>query len=156
MYYSYRCYTQQSEPLGWLYTFDCGREYAWTNTDLEWCKRWKTQKGAEKHFDSYNRMWEFKSKGGYLKIEVMPEFNESKSSARSNQQRWNEANRDKVYQSQEKYNQKRPVLSFRPSVELLEWLEEERWTDDNDKPESDAALIHRKLTKLMKLEQQGF
>ena len=85
----------------------------------------------------------------------MPEFTEPKSSAKSHQQRWNEANRDKVSQSQEKYNQKRPVLSFRPQPEILEWLEEERYMDDG-KLETDVALLNRKLTKLMKLEQQGY
>lgn len=156
MYYGYRCYTKEDKPLGWLYTFDCEREYAWTNKSLHWCKRWKTQKGAAKHFDNYNTRWQFKNQGGYLKIEVMPEFNESKSSAKSNQQRWHEANRDKVSQSQEKYNQKRPVLSFRPTAKNLAWLEKERLTDDTGKPENDAALLNRKLEKLRKMEQQGF
>lgn len=156
MYYGYRCYTSENEPLGWLYTFDSDTEYAWTNKDLHWCKRWKTERGAKKHFDNYNSRWQFKSKGGYLKIEVMPEFSQSQSSAKSHQQLWNEANRDKVYQSQEKYNQKRPIISFRPKAELLEWLEDERWTDDNGEPETDAALLNRKLEKLRKLEQQGF
>ncbi|BAY14222.1 hypothetical protein [Calothrix sp. NIES-2098] len=154
MFYGYRCYTKDDEPLGWLYTFDCNLEYAWTNKDLHWCKHWKTEKGAKKHFDYYNNNWRFKSKGGYLKIEVMPEFSKSKSSAKSNQQLWNEANRDKVYQSQEKYNQKRPIISFRPKAELLQWLEEERCTDNNGEPETDAALLNRKLEKLRKLEQQ--
>jgi hypothetical protein len=35
-------------------------------------------------------------------------------------------------------------------------LEEERWDDENGKPEPLAALVIRKLTKLMKLEQQGY
>jgi hypothetical protein len=155
MYYGYRCYSKDHEPLGWLYTFDSGREYAHINRDLNICKRWKTQNGAAKHFDNYNNRWQFKSQGGYLKIEVMPEFNEPKSAAKSHQQRWNEANRDKVSQSQEKYNQKRPILSFRPQPEILEWLEKERYMDDG-KLESDVTLLNRKLAKLMKLEQQGY
>ena len=54
------------------------------------------------------------------------------------------------------YNKKRPVWLFRPTPENIEWLEEERWDDDNGKPESDAMLLNRKLDKLRKLEQQGF
>ncbi|RCJ20222.1 hypothetical protein A6S26_05735 [Nostoc sp. ATCC 43529] len=153
MYYGYRCYTKENEPLGWLYTFDSNLEYAWTNKNLHWCKRWKTEKGAKKHFDYYNNNWQFKSKGGYLKIELMPKILENKNSS---QQRWNEANRDALYQAQENYNQKRPIMSFRPKAELLEWLKEERWTDDNGEPETDASLLNRKLEKLKNLEQQGF
>lgn len=153
MYYGYRCYTKEDEPLGWLYTFDSNLEYAFINERLHLCKRWKTQKGAKKHFDYYNNNWQFKSKGGYLKIELMPEIIENK---KSSQQRWNEANRDALYQAQENYNQKHPIMSFRPKAELLEWLEEERWTDDNGELETDAALLNRKLEKLKKLEQQGF
>ncbi|MCC5640867.1 hypothetical protein LC593_34585 [Nostoc sp. CHAB 5844] len=156
MYYGYRCYTKEDEPLGWLYTFNKNLEYAWTNRDFHLCKRWKTEKGAKKHFDYYNNNWQFKSKGGYLKIEVMPEFSQSQFSAKSNQQLWNEANRDKVYQSQEKYNQKRPIISFHPKAELLEWLEQERRFDEDGEPETDAALLNRKLEKLRQLEQQGF
>jgi hypothetical protein len=156
MYYGYRCYTKEDEALGWLYTFGSNLEYAWTNKDLYLCKRWKTEKGAKKHFNYYNNTWQLKSQGGYLKIELMPEFSEPKSSAKSNQQLWNEVNRDRVYQSQEKYNQKRPIISFRPKAELLEWLENERYKDENGEPETDAALLNRKLEKLKKLEQQGF
>lgn len=153
MYYGYRCYTKENEPLGWLYTFSCDTEYAWTNRDFHWCKRWKTERGAKKHFDSYNKRWQFKSQGGYLKIELMQEIVETEKSP---QQRWNEANRDALYQAQENYNQKRPIISFRPKAELLEWLENERYKDENGEPETDAALLNRKLEKLKKLEQQGF
>lgn len=38
----------------------------------------------------------------------------------------------------------------------IEWLGEERWEDNNGKPESDATLLNRKSTKLRKLEQQGY
>jgi hypothetical protein len=155
MYYGYRCYNKEGEPLGWLYTFSCDTEYAFSNKNLHWCKRWKTERGAKKHFDNYNSRWQFKSKGGYLKIEVMPEIADDKN-GKSPQQRWNEANRDALYEAQENYNQKRPVISFRPTTELLEWLEEERWEDENGKPESDAALLNRKLKKLQQLETKGF
>ena len=75
---------------------------------------------------------------------------------KSKQQQWNEAHPDVVQKAQQDYNKKRPVWSFRPTPENIQWLEEERWGDDNGKPESDAMLLNRKLDKLRKLEQQGF
>lgn len=75
---------------------------------------------------------------------------------KSKQQQWNEEHPDVVQKAQAQYNKKRPVWSFRPTPENIEWLEEERWDDDNGKPESDAMLLNRKLDKLRKLEQQGF
>lgn len=47
-------------------------------------------------------------------------------------------------------------MSFRPKAKLLEWLDEERETDDDGELETDAALLNRKLEKLKNLEQQGF
>lgn len=73
---------------------------------------------------------------------------------KSRQQHWNEANPEVLKEAQETYNQKRPIWSFRPTTENLEWLEESRWDDEDGKPESNAALINRKLEKLRKLEQQ--
>ena len=75
---------------------------------------------------------------------------------KSKQQQWNEEHPDIVQKAQAEYNKKRPVWSFRPTPENIQWLEEERWNDDNDKPESDATLLNRKLDKLRLLEQQGF
>ncbi len=75
---------------------------------------------------------------------------------KSKQQQWNEEHPDIVHKAQAEYNKKRPVWSFRPTLENIEWLEEERWDDDNGKPESDAMLLNRKLDKLRLLEQQGF
>ena len=49
-----------------------------------------------------------------------------------------------------------PMWFFQPSSENLQWLEEERWDNDDGEPESNAQLINRKLEKLRKLEQQGF
>jgi hypothetical protein len=72
MYYGYRCYNKDGEPLGWLYTYSNNTEYTWTNKDFDWCKKWKTQRGARKQFDSCNARWKFVSKGGFLKIELMP------------------------------------------------------------------------------------
>ena len=81
MYYGYRCYNSEDKPIGWLYTFNNNTEYAWTDKNLDWCKKWKTQRGAANNFDRYNSRWQFSSKGGYLKIEVMPEFEEPLSAA---------------------------------------------------------------------------
>ncbi len=75
---------------------------------------------------------------------------------KSKQQQWNEEHPDVVQKAQADYNKKRPVWSFRPTPENIQWLEEERWDDDNGKPESDGMLLNRKLDKLRKLEQQGF
>ncbi|WP_052672466.1 hypothetical protein [Aliterella atlantica] len=76
--------------------------------------------------------------------------------SKSKQQQWNEEHPDVIQKARAEYNKKRPIWSFRPTPENIEWLEEERWEDDNGKPESDATLLNRKLTKLRKLEQQGF
>jgi hypothetical protein len=143
IYYGYQCYSKNGEPLGWLYTFSSDTEYAWTNRDLHLCKRWKTPKGAEKHFEQYNGRWQLKSKGGYLKIEVMPEFTESKSSAKSNQQLWRE------------YDQAPKVIVFKPQQEILKWLEQERCVNDDGQPESDGEVLNRKLTELMKLGEDS-
>lgn len=67
--------------MGWLYTHTNDTEFVWTDKELSWCKKWKTQKGAANNFDHFNSRWQFKSKGGYLKIEVMPEFEEPLSAA---------------------------------------------------------------------------
>ncbi|MBW4637169.1 MAG: hypothetical protein KME05_02845 [Gloeocapsa sp. UFS-A4-WI-NPMV-4B04] len=75
---------------------------------------------------------------------------------KSKQQQWNEEHPDVVQKAQQEYNKKRPIWSFRPTPENLEWLEEERWLDENCKPESDASLLNRKLEKLKKLESQGY
>ncbi|NJO93290.1 MAG: hypothetical protein HC820_01025 [Hydrococcus sp. RM1_1_31] len=74
----------------------------------------------------------------------------------SRQQKWNEKNPDVLKQAQDKYDQKRPTWSFRPTPEILEWLEEERWDDKDGTPETNAALVIRKLEKLRKLENQGY
>lgn len=73
MYYGYRCYTKDGKALGWLYTYNNEADLFWTTEDLDWCKRWKTERGAKNNFDRYNRLWQLKSDGGYLKIEVMLE-----------------------------------------------------------------------------------
>lgn len=157
MYYGYRCYSQEDKPLGWLYTFNCDTEYAFTKNNLRWCKRWKTERGAKKRFNQYNRRWQFQSKGGYLKIEVMPDIAEPKSTKSRHQKILEEWGDDVVAQPQKPDDATSyTTMSFNPKPELLEWLEEERETDDNGELESDAALLNRKLKKLKKLETQGF
>lgn len=73
--------------------------------------------------------------------------------SKSKQQQWNEEHPDVIHKAQKEYNQKRPIWSFRPTPENIQWLEKERWEDDNGKPESDATLLNRKLDKLRLLEQ---
>ena len=67
------------------------------------------------------------------------------------QQRWDASHPEVIKESKAKYDADNPILSFRPTPEILEWLEEERW--DN---ETNAALLKRKLEKLRQLECQGY
>lgn len=83
MYYGYRCYSQDGQPIGWLYTYNNDTDLAFTTTNFDWCKRWKTERGVTKNFDYYNQRWQFQSKGGYLKIEVLPEVNQTEVSKNS-------------------------------------------------------------------------
>ena len=69
---------------------------------------------------------------------------------------WNKNNSDKVKESNAQYNKKNPMWGFRPTPELREWLEKERWDDKDGKPETNAALVTRKLEKLMEMEYQGY
>lgn len=92
MYYGYRCYSQDGQFIGWLYTYNNDTDLAFTNTDFDWCKRWKTQRGAAKNFDYYNRRWQFQSKGGYLNIEVMPEVSKKSDHVIQEFQQDNEQN----------------------------------------------------------------
>lgn len=155
-FYGYRCYGSDGIAWGWFYTANSGQEYNWTvhSSQLSWCKRWKTARGAERSFDRCNKEWNFRNKGGYLKIEIMPDFEIPLSRAALSRKEWDAANSDVIKQSKAVYDQKRPVVSFRPTSEIREWLDEERWNDGV--PETDAALINRKLEKLRKLECQGY
>jgi hypothetical protein len=83
------------------------------------------------------------------------EMSETKNH-RSSQEKWDTAHPEIVKESKAKYDEKNPVWSFRPTTQMLEWFEEERWDDNDGKPETNAALITRKLEKLMKMEQQGY
>ena len=143
MYYGYRCYNKDGKDEGWLYTAQAERELNPTkNPDFfHWCKRWKTERGARKNFDHYNSRWQSYTKGGYLKIEVMPEMKI-------------EQNTDNIKESQSKEDENIYVwnLEFKEGDEdILEWLNEQRLDD-----ESNQELVVRKLRKLMNLEQQRY
>jgi len=154
MYYGYRCYNKGDEPLGWLYTYNNDTELVWTTKNLSWCKRWKTERGAKKNFERYNNHWQFKSTGGYLKIEVMPDIEEPES-AESRTSKLLEEWGDHAISTSPNNGSNLQVLLFHPTPEILQWLEKERNLCDGE-PESDDILINRKLEKLRKLEQQGF
>lgn len=71
-------------------------------------------------------------------------------------QQWDENHPEIMKRSKAEYDEKNPIWSFRPTPEMLQWLEEERWNDTNGKPETNAALVMRKLEKMRKLENQGY
>ena len=71
---------------------------------------------------------------------------------RESKNNWDKNNPDKVKQSKAKYNKENPVWAFRPTPKLREWLEKERWVLEDGKPETNAALVVRKLEKLMEME----
>jgi len=78
-------------------------------------------------------------------------------SYRATKKEWDKNNPEIIKESKKKYDEKNPIWSFRPSEELREWLEEERWDSEEDgKPETNAQLLSRKLNKLMKLEREGY
>ena len=107
---------------------------------LEGAKTWKTERGANNYLtkllvepggDKLRNRW--------TTIEVVEI---------SPQQQWHTKNSGVIKEAKAKYDSKRPVLSFRPKPEILEWLERERYEG-----ESDALLLNRKLEELMKLEE---
>jgi O-methyltransferase involved in polyketide biosynthesis len=76
---------------------------------------------------------------------------------RETKKNWDKNHSRIIKASKAKYDQNHPTWSFRLTSELKEWLESERWDDEKTgKPETNAALVKRKLEKLMKLEQQGY
>jgi hypothetical protein len=110
---------------------------------LETAKTWKTEKGAKKYLETYlfiGRQGE-RLRAMWTDIEVVEI---------SAQQQWHTNNPSVIKAAKAKYDSKRPVFSFRPKLEILEWLEKERCES-----ETDAQLLNRKLGKLMKLEQQS-
>lgn len=110
---------------------------------LESAKTWKTERGARNYLQTklpVGRLGE-KIRARWDAIEVMEI---------SPQQQYHANNPSVIRESKAKYDSKRPVFSFRPKPEILEWLEKERKEN-----ESDAQLLNRKLGKLMDLEQQS-
>ncbi|MEG4034605.1 hypothetical protein QUA03_12345 [Microcoleus sp. S36b_A4] len=108
---------------------------------LEGAKKWKTERGAQKYLASHvlvGRQGE-RIQARWTEIEVVEI---------SPQQQWHTNNPGVIKEAKAKYDSKRPVFSFRPKPEILEWLEKERCED-----ETDADLLNRKLGKLMKLEE---
>lgn len=148
MYYGYRCYDKNNEPLGWLYR-PTATEITWTDKNLDWCKRWKKQQTAEKYFNNYNSRWQFQSSGGYLQIEVMP-FDEPKPITSRKQEILGEWGNN-IVDNEIKEDKKLPIISFTPTLEMMQWLNKERWDS-----ESDEDLIKRKLHKFMKMEREGY
>lgn len=71
------------------------------------------------------------------------------------QQKWQKKNRDIVKKSKAEYDQKNPVWGIRLDEELRTWLKEEKVKDENGKLESNAAVVIRKLKKLMRLEREN-
>lgn len=157
-YFGYRCYTKDGEPLGWLYTYleDKTEKLGYTNDlrNIKRCKCWKRQSTAERYLESYNKEFNLQMKGGYIQIEVITSSETLMN--KTPQQKWNEQNPKVIKSTNQRYNVNRPVISFRPPPEILEWLEEERWDDDEGRPETNAALVLRKLNKLKRLEDQGY
>ncbi len=109
--------------------------------NLEGAKKWKTERGARKYLESkvlVGRQGE-RIQARWTTIEVVEI---------SAQQQYHTNNPEVIRKAKAKYDSKRPVLSFRPKPEILEWLERERCEG-----ETDAELLNRKLGKLMKLEE---
>jgi hypothetical protein len=71
----------------------------------------------------------------------------------TSQQKWDQKNRTLVRESKAKYDKENPVWAFRPSKTLRNWLEESRGISEKGKPETNAAIVLRKLEKLMKIEK---
>jgi hypothetical protein len=70
---------------------------------------------------------------------------------RSAKNKWDKNNLDKVKESKTKYDKENPVWAFRPDEELRKWLEESKQNEG----ESNAAVVIRKLKKLIKIEKEN-
>ena len=115
-------------------------EYNGVDADMEYAKTWKTEIGAKKHLETHVLVGRSgdRLRARWTTIEVVQI---------TPQQQWHINNREVVRESKTKYDIKRPVFSFRPKPEILEWLEKERLPN-----ETDAKLLNRKLEELMQLE----
>ncbi|MDF5722163.1 MAG: hypothetical protein PUP91_17085 [Rhizonema sp. PD37] len=150
LYYGYRCYNNLGEPLGWLYTYNNDINYGWTEKkDLDWCKRWKTEKGAKNNLERYNSRWQFQSKGGYLQIEVMPDIKEPESAKSHSHKLIEEWGEDVTHNIESVHIR---TISFQPKPEVIQWLEKQRKMYDNGEYEPIKEVLNRQLEKLMKLE----
>ncbi|MEG3838819.1 hypothetical protein [Microcoleus sp. herbarium14] len=108
---------------------------------LEGAKTWKTERGAKKYLESHVLV-------GRQGERILARWTAIEVVEITPQQQYHANNPEVIRNSKAKYDSKRPVFSFRPKPEILEWLEKERLPD-----ESDAQLLNRQLGKLMKLEQ---
>ena len=110
---------------------------------LETAKTWKTEKGAAKYLETHLFMGRAgeRLRAMWTDIEVVEI---------TPQQQWQANNPEIIRESKAKYDVKRPVLSFRPKPEIIEWLKKEQLPN-----ETDAQLLNRLLEKLIQLESKG-
>ena len=108
---------------------------------LEGAKTWKTERGAKKYLESHVLV-------GRQGERILARWTAIEVVEITPQQQYHANNPEVIRNSKAKYDSKRPVFSFRPKPDILEWLEKERCDS-----ETDAELLNRKLGKLMKLEQ---
>ena len=71
------------------------------------------------------------------------------------QQKWDKKHPNVIKKSKAEYEKRNPKWQFRPDEEMRNWLEESREKDEKGKPESNSAVVIRKLEKLMKLEREN-
>lgn len=110
--------------------------------NLEGAKKWKTEQGAISYLQTKLLIGQQgeRLKARWADIEVVEI---------SPQQQWHTNNPKVIKESKAKYNSKRPVLSFRPKPETLQWLQSEK-----REGETDAELLNRKLGELMELDSK--
>lgn len=65
---------------------------------------------------------------------------------KSRQARWNASNPETLKKANSKYSAKRPTLTFRPTPEILDWLQSQRQDG-----EGHSALVNRQLKRLKDL-----
>lgn len=108
--------------------------------NLEGARKWKTERGAVNYLQT-------KLLVGKQGEKLRTKWAEIEVAQISPQQQWHTNNPEVIRESKAKYNSKRPVLSFRPKPEILQWLQSEK-----QEGETDAELLNRKLGELMELE----
>jgi hypothetical protein len=127
-----------------IYTQGDTRYNALDSGTVAGARTWKTERGAKKYLEQHLLIGGQgeRLRAKWSSIEVVEI---------SSQQQWDKQHPDIVKQSKAKYDQRRPVLSFRPKPEIAQWLTKERCPN-----ETDAELLNRKLDKLRQLECQGY